>query len=327
MKLRDVFVDFLREKGINCISTNSFKVLDEDPIQYIARKFVSGEFRISEGKGKYCFDLNGNFVDSCSHIAWRFKEGISNIEISEKLSDFPFIAIDCSLKNVLSNKELSSLRKQIQKTLSVVRRYMWDDRLVVAGLDVRISCRKYQAIEDFLSEMNFGRVILLDPNADEVFQGEKADCYIIGGIVDKSGNKRGTTERIYRRLAESGFRLERRKILLKGDIIGVPDRVNHIAEIVLKCVLDGTDIEKAIYEVQNRKIARWRLRKEIARNARRIEVSGKKFRIIERSFFDEIRQWLKVNEDDFYRCARDMGVMVLGNNFISAKALKVVGSL
>ncbi len=327
MRLRDVFIEFLREKGIESISTNSFKVLDEDPVQYIARKFASGEFKIAKGRGKYCFDLSGNFVDSCSHIAWRLRDGISNTEISEKLSDFPFVVIDCSLKHIHTEKELLSLRKQIQKTLSVVRKYIWDDRLVVAGFDVDISCRKYPSVEDFLSEMNFERVVILDPNADGVFDGEKAECYIIGGIVDKSGNKKGATEKIYRRIEENGFQVERRKILLRGDVVGVPDRVNHIAEIVLKCILDGMDVEKAVYDVQNRKIARWRLRKEIARNAKKVEVSGKKFRVIERSFFDGVRKWLKVNEDDFYRCARDMGVMVLGDDFISAKALKVVGSL
>ncbi len=327
MRLRDVFVEFLKEKGIDRISTSSFKALDEEPIQYIARKFASGEFKIAEGRGKYCFDLNGNFVDSCSYVAGKFERGMSCNEISHVLDKFPFIAIDCSLRDIHSSKELSSLKKQIQKTLSVIRSYMWDDRLVVTGLDVGISCRRYARIEDFLSEMDFKKIVLLDPNGEDVFRGERAECYIIGGIVDKAGNKKGTTELIYRKLVENGFQIERRKILLRGDVVGVPDRINHIAEIILKCVLDGMDVEKAIYEVQNRKIARWRLRKEIAKNAKRVEISGKKFRVIERSFFDEVRKWLKVNEDDFYRCARDMGVMVLGDAFIIAKALKVEGSL
>ncbi len=327
MRLRDVFVDFLKKKGINCISTSSFKVLDEDPIQFMARKFASGEFRITEGRGRYCFDLDGNFADSCSYIAGRFADGISCNEISDILNKFPFIVIDCSLKDMHSSKELSSLKKQIQKTLSVVRRYMWDDRLVVAGFDAGISCRRYARTEDFLSEENFKRIILLDPGGEDFFQGERADCYIIGGIVDRSGNKRGTTELIYRKLVRNGFQVERMKILLRGDVVGVPDRINHIAEIILKCVIDGVDVEKAVYEVQNRKIARWRLRKEIARNSKRIEISGRKFRVIERSFFNNVRKWLRITEDDFYRCAVDMGVMVLDDTLISPKALKIDGSL
>ena len=87
------------------------------------------------------------------------------------------------------------------------------------------------------------------------------------------------------------------------------------------------DTERAIYDVQNRKIARWRLRKEIAKNAKKIEVSGKKFRAIEKSFFENTRKWLKISEDDFYRCAMDMGVMVLDDTLTSAKVLKIHGSL
>ncbi|WP_048095912.1 hypothetical protein [Geoglobus ahangari] len=323
MRLRDVFVNFLRSRGISCISTNSRKVLDEDPIQYIARKFASGEFRIREGEGRYRFDLSGNAVESCSYVAWRFDDGISAEEIGSELEKFPYIVVDCSLKDIHTEKELKSLVNQIQKTLSVVRRYMWDERLVIAGMKVRVSAPQYPSVEDFLREKQPERVILLDPNAEEVFSGEVADCYIVGGIVDKVGNKAGTTEIIYRRLVENGFEVERRKILLRGDVVGVPDRINHITEIVLKAVLDGIDVERAIYEVQNRKIARWRLRREIARNCRRVMVGDRKFRVIEKSFFESVKGWLNVIEEDFYRCARDMGVIVIDDSFTPPKSLKV----
>ncbi|WP_457590384.1 tRNA (guanine-N1)-methyltransferase [Geoglobus sp.] len=323
MRLRDIFTDFLKAKGITCISTNSRKVLDEDPIQYIARKFASGEFRIREGEGRYRFDLNGNRIESCSHVAWRFNDGIGNEEIREELERFPYIVVDCSLKDIHTEKELKSLVNQIQKTLSVVRRFMWDDRLVIAGMTTPVSAPHYPSVEDFLKEKMPESVILLDPRADELFEGERADCYIIGGIVDKVGNKAGTTERIYRRLKERGFEIERRKILLRGDVVGVPDRINHIAEIILKSVINGVEVERAIFEVQNRKIARWRLRREIARNCERVVVNGRKFRLIRKSFFSDLHNWLNVIEDDFYRCARDMGVIVVDDSFTPPKSLKV----
>lgn len=323
MRLRDVFVSFLRARGIDCISTNSRKVLDEEAIQYIARKFADGEFRIREGEGKYRFDLDGRRIESCRYIAWRFSDGIGVEEIREELEKFPYIVVDCSLKDIHIEKELKSLVNQIQKTLSVVRRYMWDGKLVIAGMRTPVSAPHYPSVEDFLRENNPEKVILLDPNAEEIFRGDVADCYIIGGIVDKVGNKAGATELIYRRLIGNGFRVERRKILLRGEVVGVPDRINHIAEIVLKSVLDGIDVERAIYEVQNRKIARWRLRKEIARKCSRVVVNGRRFRVIEKSFFDEVRAWLNVIEDDFYRCARDMGVIVIDDDFTPPKSLKV----
>ena len=316
MRLKDVFVEFLNSKNIRCISTNSKKVLREDPIQFIARNFASGKFEICRGEGRFSFNLKGERIERCEYVAWKC-EGISRDEIENELDKFPYIVVDCSLKHLHSDKELKSLIRQIEKTLSVVRKYMWDERLVIAGMKTMTSALHYESVEDFLREKKPERVILLDPNAGEIFHGERADCYIIGGIVDKTGNKKGTTSLIYERLVDNGFELERRKIVLRGDILGVPDRINHITEIVLKIVLDGMEVEKAIYDVQNRKIARWRLRREIAKNSRRIEVKGRPFRIIGKSFYEEVVGWLKINKKDFYRCASEMGVIVVDDELQS----------
>ncbi len=314
MRLKDIFVEFLKSKNINCISTNSKKALKRDPIQYIARNFACGKFEICCGSGRYAFNLTGERIEGCDFLAWKCK-GISRKEIEDKLDLFPYIVIDCSLKHLHSEKELKSLTKQLEKTLSVVRKYMWDEKLVIASMKTRTSAMHYDSVEDFLKDRKPERAILLDPNADEEFKGEKADCYIIGGIVDKAGDKARATTKIYERLVDKGFKIERRKILLRGDVIGVPDRINLITEVLLKIILDGIDIEKAIYDVQNRKIARWRLRKEIVKNCIRINVRGRKFRVIKKSFFDEVSRWLKVNEEDFYRCSSEMGVIVVRDNY------------
>ena len=310
MRLKDVFIEFLNSKNIRCISTNSKKVFREDPIQFIARNFASGKFEICLGRGRFSFNLNGERIDSCEYFAWKCN-GISRDEIKDKLDKFPYIVVDCSLKHLHSDKELKSLIKQIEKTLSVVRKYMWDERLVITGMETMTSALHYESVEEFLREKKPEKVILLDPNAEDIFQGEKADCYIIGGIVDKTGDKKGTTSLIYKRLIENGFYIDRRKIVLRGDVLGVPDRINHITEIVLKTVLDEMDLEKAIYDVQNRKIARWRLRREITKNSQRIDVNVKPFRIIRKSFYDEVVGWLKINKKDFYRCASEMGIIVV----------------
>ncbi len=325
MRLKDIFIEFLKSKNINCISTNSKKALKDDPIQYIARNFASGNFEICCGRGRYAFNLEGEKIDECDFLAWKCR-GINRKEIEDKLKSFPYIVIDCSLKHLHSEKELKSLVKQLEKTLSVVRRYMWDERLVIASIETRTSAMHCKSVEEFLEKKRPKRVILLDPNSDEEFKGDKADCYIVGGIVDKAGNKAGATAMIYERLIDKGFKVERRKILLRGDVIGVPDRINLITEVLLKVILDGEEIEKAIYDVQNRKIARWRLRKEIAKNCLRIVINGRKFRVIKKSFFKEVSKWLKVNEEDFYRCSREMGVIVVSDAFLNyqIKRSKVV---
>ncbi len=330
MRLREVFVSLALENGIEKIYAPGLK--KPDPLAFLASQIASGKMSLYRPKEvrRLCLTINGGYVEAIPDAYAGINSEKSILDKSdfvEYLSPFPYIVVDCKLRDIHSEKEILSLDTQIKKTLSVVRRFMWDERLVITGFRSEASAIHYPSTEDFLTEMNFEKVILLDPNGKDVFQGEKADCYIIGGIVDRSGDKKGTTELIYRRLAENGFDVERKRILLRNDVVGVPDRINHIAEIVLKCVIDGLNVERAIYDVQNRKIARWRLRKEIAKNAKRIKVSDRKFRVIGKSFFDEVRNWLKVNEDDFYKCARDMGVMVLGETLTSAKVLKIRGDL
>lgn len=323
VRLRGAFVNFLKSRGIYCISTNSKKVFSEEPISYIARNFASGKFSIYEGQGRFAFNLEGEKIQKCNYIAWKEKRGINRDEMKDLLDKFPYIAVDCSLKSIHNEKELKSLIKQVEWTLRVVREFMWEERYVVAGMETKTSALHYPSIEDFIFDKKPEKIILLDPNADEIFQGDRADCYIIGGIVDKAGNKRGTTELIYRRLKEKGIAIERRKIILRGDVIGVPDRINHIAEIVLRSIIDGENVEEAIKKVQSRTIARWRLRKEIVKNSKRISRDGKTFRIIEKSFYSKIKEWLNVELEDFYRCAGDMGVIVVDDSFISAEGFKV----
>ncbi|MBE8539072.1 tRNA (guanine-N1)-methyltransferase [Geoglobus acetivorans] len=325
MRLKHLFVEFLKSRGIECISTNSRKVLGEDPIAYIARNFVSGKFRIFEGQGRFSFDLDGNRIDACRYVAWKSREGIGREEIEDRLGDFPYLVVDCSLAGLHSEKELRSLKKQVNWTLRVVREFMWDERYVVAGMDTGTSAQHFPSVEDFLDQVRPGKVILLDPGAEEEFRGENADCYIIGGIVDKTGNKRGTTALIYERLVKNGYSVERRKILLRGDVIGVPDRINHIAEIVLRAVMDGTSVEEAILSVQSRKIARWRLRKEIVKNSEKIKRNSRSFRVIRKSFFEDVKTWLNVELEDFYRCASDMGIIVVDVDFNPAKIFNVCG--
>jgi len=86
-----------------------------------------------------------------------------------------------------------------------------------------------------------------------------------GGIVDKTGNKKGAIPRMGERLQENGIKVKRRRISLRGDIVGVPDRINLILEILLKMIFEDKKMEEAILEVQPYKDARWRLRKRIAK--------------------------------------------------------------
>ena len=316
MRLKDVFVELLKQHGIERIGT-SIRKIKKDPIQAMAVYVATGRANVCFATGlKRSYTLDGKlvneppqaYVGKCDEIIF------TREELLERAKDFPYVVVDCSFFDVHSEKEKKKVILQIKCTAGIIREYMWDERFVVTGIKPPVSALLYPSTVDFLREkIEAGEVkdiVLLDPNADEVFEGEKADCYIIGGIVDKSGNKAGLTSKIGEVLRENGIPFKSKKILLRGDVVGVPDRINSIAEILLKVVLDGKDVEEAIREVQSPLVARWRLKKEIPKHSVRVDVNGRPFRVVRKSVFNEF-EWLNVQPKDFFEVCRQLGLLVV----------------
>ena len=315
VRLRDVLIKMLGEMGIDTIGTNISKIIrSDDPIQrmavYLACK--KGNICVSNKKLKYSFDLNGRLIKAvpkayfgkCDNTILTSEEFLKAVENFE----FPYVVIDCSFFDLHSEREKKSLFVQIRETLNVVRKFMWDGRLIVT-----YKCgvgKYYPSVTDFVKENNLKKIILLDPNAEGIFDGKKVDCYIIGGIVDKSGNKKGLTTKIGEILQREGIKFESKKIVLKGDISGVPDRLNAITEIVLRVVLDGEEIEDAIRKVQSPIFARRRLAKELPKLAIRVSVKSKTFRLVCKDDFKKF-DWLNLRKEDFYKVCQQTGHIVV----------------
>ncbi len=317
MRLKDVFVEMLKSKGIERVGTRLRKVVSsQDPIRMMALYVANGKASVCEGSGglQHSLDLNGNFVSEPPQAYVGNCDGKAVLSREELLSttDFPYIVVDCRFYDLHSEKEKRKLGIQVKQTLGVIREYMWDEKLIISGIDFGFGCY-YPSTEEFLAEKNISRIVLLDPNAEKVFDGSKAECYIIGGIVDKSGNKRGLTSKIGEQLEKAGFDVDSRKILLRGDIVGVPDRINHIAEIVLKVILDGKDVESAIREVQPPIVAKWRLRKDLHERTIRVCCNGRVFRVVAKSAFSEFAEWLNIRWRDFYEVCREQRFFVVSD--------------
>ena len=310
MRLRDVFLEALKEMGVDCISTD---IRENDSLQFIARNVIMGMAKVCRGvKGEIVFKLresceNPVYVGNCKDPV------LSRETLLEKVKDFPYIVIDCSFYDLHTEKEKKKLKLQIQQSLGVVRKFMWDERLVVTHRDFGVGVF-YPSTEDFVKDMGFEEVILLDPNGEEVFKGQRSMCYVIGGIVDKVGNKRGWTSKIGERLKRNGINVRSVKIELRGDVIGVPDRLNTIVEILLRVVLDGEDVEKTIKAVQPPLVAKWRLRKELPKRTVRIDIKGRPFRVVRKS---EIKNfdWLNVRLKDFYEVCSELRYLVLDDDW------------
>ena len=316
MRLKDIFVDIARKKGIRKIYAPGIE--SADPLAFIASQIACGRIRLCRAHKveRICLDLEGKrqkgvpdaYAGNCG------EEVLGRDDLISKARGFPCISIDASFSHLHNQKELTSLQIQLKATLGVVRRYMWDERLAICGIESGLSCLHYPTLEDFLRDKGISRVLLLDPSGEEVFTGQKAECYVVGGIVDKAGNKKGLTSEIGKRLEKNGFDVVSARILLRGDVVGVPDRINHIVEILLRTVLDGLNVEEAIRAVQTPTIARWRLRKELPKLSFR--VGG--MRAISKSEFSRF-DWLNAGEKDFYEVARQLQMVVVSERLIAGQ--------
>ena len=313
MRLRDVLVKILKDGGIETISTDLDRILEsEDVLQMMAVWIANGKVGVCRGHRGVAFNLRGERVEREAEVfVGRCENPIIGREDLLALAeeDFPYIVIDCSFYDKHIEKEKRKLRFQINQTLGVVRKFMWDEKLVVTGYDFGVGIY-YPSTADFVRDKGIEDVILLDPNGEETFTGQRAECYIIGGIVDKVGNKKGWTSKLGEMLKKDGIEFRSVRILLRGDTIGVPDRLNTVAEIVLRVVLDGENVESAIRSVQSRLVARWRLRKELPKFTVRVDVNGRPFRVVKRSTFEEF-DWLNLRKEDFYRVCSELGYIVL----------------
>ncbi|MGQ4834751.1 MAG: hypothetical protein ACP6IS_12775 [Candidatus Asgardarchaeia archaeon] len=99
--------------------------------------------------------------------------------------------------------------------------------------------------------------------------------------------------------------------MLRGDIIGVPDRINMFLEMLFKIIYDKLPIEKAIYETQSRKIARWRLRKELKNFVEVRYENDKNVRIVRKEVFEKIKEWLNIEYKDFEKVAEEQGIKIV----------------
>lgn len=222
-----------------------------------------------------------------------------------------YIVIDCRYFDKHTDKEKKKLILQVQQSLGVVKKYSC--KLVVTHKDLGVGFY-YPSTSSFIRDRGIRNVILLDPRGEDLFVGQKAECYVIGGIVDKVGNKKGWTSKIGEELRKYGINFKSVRIELRGDVVGVPDRINSIVEIVLR-VLNGEDVEDAIRNVQSPLVAKWRLRKEIPKRTVRIDVKGKPFRVIKKSEFENFK-WLNVRLKDFYEVCSELRYLILKDEWL-----------
>ncbi|WP_457741761.1 tRNA (guanine(9)-/adenine(9)-N1)-methyltransferase [Thermococcus sp.] len=329
--LADVFRETLKERGIESIGTLSKRFRkSKNKLQDIAIEIVHGKgaiFHVPE-KTAVAWDLNGKRVEG-SYYAYaplcmkdKFEMVLSPEELRSKLPKWPCFVIDLSLWDKHSQKEKGKLCLQINQSYGLLRDYFTGRELAVTWANDEFKSMFHGPLDritpyngstaEFLRERGIDEVVLLDPWAEEVLSEEdfNVKAFVIGGIVDTSHDKK-LTPKIGEELERAGIKVRRRKIVLRGDIIGVPDRINRIMGILLKMLVERKPMDEAVYEFQEPLHARWRLRKELPRRVIRYRINGKDFRVVERELFEEYSKWLKIRWTDFVRVLRELDLVTL----------------
>ena len=329
--LADVFREALREKGIESIGVLSKRFRkSKNKLQDIAVEIVHGKgaiFRVHE-KTAVAWDLSGKRVEG-SHYAYaplcmvdKFEPVLTPEDLRSRLPEWPYFIIDLQLWDRHTQKEKGKVCLQVNQCYGLLRDYFTGKELAVTWANEEFKSmfhgplNRITAYEgptaEFLKEKGIEEVVLLDPWADEVLSekdfGVKA--FIIGGIVDTGRDKR-LTPKIGEELENAGIRVRRRKIVLRGDVIGVPDRINRILGIILKMMVEGKSMDEAVYEFQEPLHARWRLRKELPKHAVRYRVDGKTYRVVEKELFEYYSSWLKIRPEDFVKVLRELDLVAL----------------
>ncbi len=213
-------------------------------------------------------------------------------KIREMNVKYPLIIVDTRYESMHTDRELRKLRVQLNQSLHVVRKFMWDEMLIVTSSSERY-CK--------------GRVAVFTPYGEKVYSGEYYDTVVIGGIVDKCVRKEGLSLKLAEEIERAGVKVSRVRVELRGSVVGVPDRINQFIELLLLCMVDGMSVEEAIKAVQPRIVARWRLRRELPKYVEKR--NGE--RVVSKEAFSELSSWLNITWSDFEKVAREQQVRIV----------------
>ena len=279
------------------------------------RSYKGSKFKLLLGPGDEKADGSLASRGEVEYRAFRW----SDIEDLLPNPPLPLYVIDLSMRFIHSEDELAKLRLQIAVSLNVIRRYLWDRHLALTSVDSAtvswlteiVGENKMTMMQSKPSELLWSvdadRVIILRPDAPQPLTANDvmmADAFLIGGIVDRI--PRPGVSRVLDNLVPWGTP---RRIELRGSIVGVPERINRIVEILLKSRYEYPgDIERAIISSMTKKDLVARTYIEIIKNARKTP----KGLVVSWDFYEELRKWLPITPHEFVKAAQRARATIVG---------------
>jgi len=250
---------------------------------HVCRKSVKGHplgffhgvlFGLKSEKGVEVFD----------YIIDRSCEGSEELDqVAEYLRDLllrlPIFVLDFSLYEIHTETERKLMMPQLMSAIAYVRRVLTEINIVLANVPIEVmnSIRALASfrgtiLNELESEEFYDRhvkeALLLDPYAPTNLSERECRDYrvfVLGMIIDDKVARPYATAAMARMLRLS---IPRRRIVLWGSRIGVPNRVNKVMDIILS-VREGMSLDDAViknmslydkvhrlrYEIERRKLA------------------------------------------------------------------------
>ncbi len=231
---RDFKTGYLQSIAINMLIDNYGLLKKEEKGRIVSEeekvKILAGN---GETKTNYVISKGGEI---------KIKEEIIPLE--------PQFIIDLGLFEKQTEEEKRSLLEQTRLTLATIRHYLSDLNLKLFNKPNLFSLEGKNKVYT-INQIPKEKAIVLNPYGDIIANESiilNSKFFIIGGIVDKGRRYKNATTFLAK---EYGYDdLPQVKISLRGSIVGVPDRINKIVEIVLNTIT-GSSLEDAIISSQS----------------------------------------------------------------------------
>ncbi|MGC8542826.1 MAG: tRNA (adenine(9)-N1)-methyltransferase Trm10 [Vulcanisaeta sp.] len=240
------------------------------------------------------------------------------LSISLPLLDKPRFIIDLALWDSHTRSEKNELIEQVLASIVIIRKYLWDGNLELTSVPSEFLEYLGRFAKGFINKVVIKRegpvvgndAVMLDPQGDCILDNSVINRYstfIIGGIVDKERRVKGETTRLYETL---GLRVPRCRIELRGSIVGVPDRINKIIEIILRTLFETGDLERSIIMAMSKKDRVNRLFYEINKASYRIKIENNVVLALTRSMIPRIN-WVNASDDEIELAIRKSHVVII----------------
>ncbi len=251
-------------------------------------------------------------------------------EYSRELRRKILFIIDLSFWNEHTEIEKKELIEQIIMSIKLIRSYLYDTCLVLTSCCEdftqyfnKLNRNMYHEVEITSQDLRRylmkivreHRVAMLDPEGDHVLTDVDArsyTAYIIGGIIDKERVDKYGTYRLYNLYRLYELNIPRFRICLDCSIIGVPDRINRIIEIVIKSALLGKSVREAILEAQSKKDRIYRWYYEIQKYSKKIVKDGKVVKhVVSRDLLNKLMSLYPISDKDINKIFRSLNVEIV----------------